>query len=57
VLTLEADGPNMMVPGKMSKFRDIYEFKSPDEIATTSSMQGDDGKWITFSTGTARRKK
>jgi len=57
LLSLEADGPNMMTPGKTSKYRDAYEFKSPDEIIMTSSMQGDDGKWITFSTGTMRRKK
>src|SRR5690606_19546068 len=56
-LTLEADGPNYLEPGKTSKFRDIYEFKSDDEIATSSQMQGPDGQWITFMTGTAKRKK
>lgn len=56
ILTLEADGPNFISPGKITKFRDAYEFKSKDEILVTSSMQGDDGKWITFMTGTAKRK-
>jgi hypothetical protein len=46
-----------MQAGKLAKFRDVYEFKSQDEIATTSQMQGEDGKWITFMTGTAKRKK
>jgi hypothetical protein len=57
ILTLEADGPNMLSPGKTAKFRDVYEFKSKDEMAMTSQMQGEDGQWTTFMSGTARRKK
>jgi hypothetical protein len=57
ILTLEADGPNLLEDGKTAKFRDVFEFKSKDEIATTSQMQGEDGEWITFMTGTAKRKK
>lgn len=57
VLTLEAEGPNFMSDGKLATFQDIYEFKSDDEIAMTSRMQGDDGKWITFMTGSATRQK
>lgn len=56
VLTLEAEGPNFMVEGKLTMFRDIYEFKSKDLIATSSQMQLDDGKWVTFMTGSAKRK-
>ncbi len=55
ILTLEAEGPNFMTEGKLTKFQDIYEFKSSDEIAIYSKMLGDDGKWITFMTGTAKR--
>ena len=55
-LTLEAEGPNFMAAGKLAKFRDIYEFKSANEIALSSSILGEDGKWITFVTGTAKRK-
>lgn len=57
ILTLEAKGPNFMAEGKVTKFQDIYEFKSADEIAVSSKMLGDDGKWITFMTGTAKRQK
>ena len=56
ILTLEAEGPNFTQPGKTSKFRDVYEFKDADNIAISSAMRGDDGKWITFMTGKARRK-
>ena len=57
ILTLDADGPNFMAAGKLTKYRDAYEFKSPDMIITTSQMLGEDGKWITFMTGTAMRTK
>ena len=57
ILTLAAEGPNCMADGKLAKFRDSYEFKSKDEIAVSSQMQGEDGKWITFMTGSAKRVK
>lgn len=57
VLTLEADGPNFVDGNKLTKFQDIYEFKSADEILLTSRMLGTDGKWVTFMTGTAKRVK
>jgi hypothetical protein len=56
ILTLEAEGPNFMEPGKTAKYQDIYEFKSADEIVVSSKVQGPDGKWITMMTGTAKRK-
>lgn len=55
ILTLEATGPDFTGGGKPVLFRDTYEFKSKDLIALTSAMQTQDGKWVTFMTGTARR--
>jgi hypothetical protein len=57
VLTLQADGPNFMGDGKLTKFQDIYEVKSKDEIITTSRVLGDDGNWFTFMSGTFKRVK
>jgi hypothetical protein len=56
VLTLEAEGPNMMQPGKMARYRDVYEFKSKDHYTMSSQMQFD-GKWVTFMNGNVRRIK
>lgn len=57
ILTLEADGPNLLAPGTTAKYRDVTEFKSKDERVLTSSMQGPDGKWQTFMTATYTRSK
>ena len=57
ILTLAADGPSFTESGKLTKFQDIYEFKSADEITMTSKALGPDGEWVTFMTGTATRKK
>jgi hypothetical protein len=56
-LTLNTEGPNMMLEGKMSKYRETIEFKSDDHYVFTSSMQGDDGEWIQFMTADYRRAK
>ena len=56
-LMLETEGPNYMAEGKPTKFRDAYEFKTPDLIIATSLMLNEEGKWVTFMTGTMRRKQ
>src|SRR5687767_548016 len=57
ILTLEAEGPNMVKPGATARYKDVTEFKSQDHRVLTSSMQGEDGKWTTFVTMNARRRK
>ena len=56
VLTLEAQGPDMTAPTKTMRYRDIYEFKSKNEIAAVSQMLNDKGEWTTFNRGKMTRK-
>lgn len=56
-LTLETEGPNFLEDGKTGKFRDSYEFKTPDLIISTSEVMGSDGKWVTFVNSESRRVK
>jgi hypothetical protein len=56
-LILDTVGPDFAVEGKMSKYKDIIEFKSDDHRVLTSQLQGDDGKWTQFMEAHYRRKK
>ncbi|HBJ38877.1 MAG TPA: hypothetical protein DDZ51_29855 [Planctomycetaceae bacterium] len=51
MLTLDADGPNFMGEGKLTKFQDIYAFDSADEILITSRMLGTDGQCVALCRG------
>jgi hypothetical protein len=55
VLTLDTEGPDMT--GKMSKFKDIIEFKNDDHRLLRSQMLSDDGTWHEFMTANYRRNK
>ena len=56
-ITLETEGPSMTGDGKMTKYRDAFEFTDDDTIIATSSMQGKDKKWIVIMKGTGTRRK
>lgn len=57
ILTLEAEGPDMVDQDKTAKYRDVYEIKSKDLIENSSLMQSADGKWVKFMSGKVTRKK
>ena len=57
-INLDARGPaSMAADGKPALYRDSYEFKTPDLIIVTSSVQNEDGEWVAFMTGEAKRVK
>jgi hypothetical protein len=57
VLTLDTEGPSMAGDGKLSRYKDVIEFKSDDHRVLSSHALGADGKWTTFMTAHYRRKK
>ena len=56
-LTIFTEGPNPVAPGKRCKFKEVVEVNGKDQKAITTSMQGDDGKWVELMTINYRRKK
>jgi hypothetical protein len=57
VLTLAAEGPNMITAGQMAQYKDVIEIKSDDHRVLTSHMLGDDGAWHGFMVAKYRRMK
>lgn len=57
VLTLDTVGPDFATEGKMTKYKDIIEFKSDDHRILSSQMLMDDGTWNGFMTAHYRRVK
>jgi hypothetical protein len=55
-LTLTTEGPCPMAPDKRSRFREVIELTSKDHQVFTTSIQGEDGKWVTMMTCHSRRK-
>lgn len=57
VLTLEAEGPNMMDPaGGTARYRDVIEFKGPNHRTQNSYAQVN-GEWVHFATSNYRRSE
>lgn len=54
-LTLEAEGPNPALGGKVTKFRDAMEFVTDNHYVFTSQVEMD-GQWVTFMKSNFRRK-
>jgi hypothetical protein len=56
-LTLEAEGPSFGNPNVTASYRDALTIVGPDHKRMTSSVLGEDGKWITFMEADYRRQK
>lgn len=56
-LILEATGPRCDQSGGTAKYRDITEFKGPDERAFRAVMLQEDGSWQQMMSATYRRAK
>jgi hypothetical protein len=56
-VTMDTEGPDFKTEGKLVKYQDLYEIRSPDHWILSSRMPGEDGKWNTFMTANYRRKK
>lgn len=57
VLTLDTEGPDFTVEGRIARYQDIIEFKSEDHRVMTSRTQGPDGEWTHFMTAHYHRVK
>ena len=47
-LVLDTEGPDMQNPGKLAKYRETITFESKDHRTFTSSVQGENGQYVTF---------
>jgi hypothetical protein len=55
-LTLETEGVCPQRPGKLTPFKDVIELIDKNHKRYTTSMMGDDGKWVTVMTSVATRQ-
>jgi hypothetical protein len=55
VLTLDTQGPSFTAPGKMAAYKDVIEIVDPGYRKLSSSVQMDDGSWVSFMTAHYRR--
>jgi hypothetical protein len=55
-LTVETEGPLPWDPLRRGRYREVTEFKSPDHRTSTSTVQNEDGTWVSWVTMESRRK-
>ena len=56
-LTLEAEGPSFEDPTVTANYRDAITIVGPDERRLTSSVETENGEWVTFMSGEYRRAR
>ena len=56
ILTLDAEGPDMAVEGKLDKYQDVTELKSDNHRLLTSRVLSAGGTWATIMTAHYRRR-
>lgn len=57
MLTLTGEIPHPHDAVRLVKLREVIELRSPDHKVVTTSLQGDDGTWLTLATVDARRRE
>lgn len=55
VLTLESEGPDFEIPGKMAMYRDVIELINDDQRTLSAYLLEEDGSWRKFMTTQYRR--
>jgi hypothetical protein len=56
-LTLESEGPCPMQGGKICKVKEVMKLTGKDEKTFTSSVLGEDGKWVQMMSAKSKRVK
>lgn len=56
-LELDTEGPNMMTPGKTSKYKESITIVDADNYLFTSEIEGEDGKFVEFMKANYTRRK
>lgn len=54
-LTLDTEGPDMVIEGKLAKYRDIHAITGDNHRTVTSYVLSDDGTWQAMVTTSYRR--
>jgi len=55
VLTLNTEGPDLAVPDKVTRYRDVVELKADGSREMSSHAEMEDGSWFSFMRGVYRR--